>query len=189
MSVYSIAKAKDNLSKLVDEAVAGEEVAITRHGKVVAYVRPAVERPVRQPSHELVAQIAERAKSRPSLARTGSTSSAGCGTANSIDRFRRLEGVSIGPEAAGIRKTTMATYSIAQAKDQLSKLVDEALAGETVTITRHGKVVAELRPAPAVDAGRWSPELIDEIAARAKSLPSLGESAADIVRRMRDEYP
>ena len=83
----------------------------------------------------------------------------------------------------------MATYSIAQAKDQLSKLVDEALAGETVTITRHGKVVAELRPAAEGDAGRWSPELIDEIAARAKSLPSLGESAADIVRRMRDEYP
>jgi prevent-host-death family protein len=83
----------------------------------------------------------------------------------------------------------MATYSIAQAKDQLSKLVDEALAGESVTITRHGKVVAELRPASAVDAGRWPPELIDEIAARAKSLPSLGESAADIVRRMRDEYP
>jgi negative regulator of replication initiation len=39
------------------------------------------------------------------------------------------------------------------------------------------------------DAGRWSPKLIDEIAAQAKSLPSLGESAADIVRRMRDEYP
>lgn len=76
----------------------------------------------------------------------------------------------------------MATYSIAQAKDQLSKLVDEALAGETVTITRHGNVVAELRPAAAVDAGRWSPVLIDEIAARAKSLPSLGESAADIIR-------
>ena len=42
--IYSIAKAKDNLSKLVDEAVAGEEVAITRHGKVVAYIRSAVER-------------------------------------------------------------------------------------------------------------------------------------------------
>jgi prevent-host-death family protein len=65
MPTYSIAKAKDNLSKLVDEAVAGEEVAITRHGKVVAYVRPAVERPIRQPPHELVAQIVERAKSRP----------------------------------------------------------------------------------------------------------------------------
>jgi prevent-host-death family protein len=83
----------------------------------------------------------------------------------------------------------MSVYSIAQAKDQLSKLVDEALQGEIVTITRHGKVVAELRPAGAVDAGRWSPELIDEITARAKLLPSLGDSAADIVRRMRDEYP
>lgn len=67
MPVYSIAKAKDNLSRLVDEAVAGEEVAITRHGKVVAYVRPAAERAVRQPSHELVAQIVERAKKRPRL--------------------------------------------------------------------------------------------------------------------------
>jgi prevent-host-death family protein len=84
----------------------------------------------------------------------------------------------------------MASYSIAKAKDNLSKLIDEALAGEEVTITRHGKPVAELRPARAVGvAGRWSPELIDEIAARAKSLPSLGESAADIVRRMRDESP
>jgi len=83
----------------------------------------------------------------------------------------------------------MASYSIAKAKDNLSKLIDEALAGEDVTITRHGKPVVELRPARSAGAGRWSPELIDEIAARAKSLPSLGESAADIVRRMRDEYP
>ena len=78
MSVYSIAKAKDNLSKLVDEALAGEEVAITRHGKVVAYVRSAVERPVRQPPHELVAQIMERAKSRPSLGE------------NAVDIIRRM---------------------------------------------------------------------------------------------------
>ena len=35
----------------------------------------------------------------------------------------------------------MSTYSIAQAKDQLSKLVDEALNGQQVTITRHGKPV------------------------------------------------
>jgi prevent-host-death family protein len=83
----------------------------------------------------------------------------------------------------------MTSYSIAKAKDNLSKLIDEALAGEEVTITRHGKVVAEIRPAETSVAGRWSPELIDEIGARAKSLPSLGESAADIVRRMRDEYP
>jgi prevent-host-death family protein len=83
----------------------------------------------------------------------------------------------------------MTSYSIAKAKDNLSKLIDEALAGEEVTITRHGKPVAELRPARAVGSGRLSPELIDRIAARAKTLPSLGEDAVDIIRRMRDDYP
>jgi prevent-host-death family protein len=89
----------------------------------------------------------------------------------------------------GLKGIRMSVYSIAQAKDHLSKLIDEALGGEDVTITRHGKPVVDLRPARAVGAGRWSSELIDEIAARAKSLPSLGDNAADIVRRMRDEYP
>ena len=46
----------------------------------------------------------------------------------------------------------MPTYSIAQAKDHLSRLVDEALEGKQVTITRHGKPVVELRP--AATAGR-----------------------------------
>lgn len=80
----------------------------------------------------------------------------------------------------------MSVYSIAKAKDHLSKLIDEALAGEEVTITRHGKPVVELRPTRPAAEGRWSPELIDEIAARAKALPSLGEDAVDIIRRMRD---
>ena len=67
MSVYSVAKAKDNLSKLIDEALAGEDVVITRHGQVVAYLRSAKERPIRQPSHDLVAKIMARAKRRPSI--------------------------------------------------------------------------------------------------------------------------
>ena len=67
MSVYSIAKAKDNFSKLVDEALAGEGVAITRRGNVVAYLRSAVERPIWQPSHRLVAEIMARAKERRRL--------------------------------------------------------------------------------------------------------------------------
>ena len=83
----------------------------------------------------------------------------------------------------------MPVYSIAKAKDQLSRLIDEALSGEDVTITRYGKPVVELRPARKVGVGRPSPELIDRIAARAKTLPSLGESAVEIVRRMRDEEP
>ncbi len=36
MSEYSIAEARNNLPKLVDRAVAGEEVTITRRGKPVA---------------------------------------------------------------------------------------------------------------------------------------------------------
>ncbi len=61
-----ISGAKDQLSKLLRQAEEGEEVAITRHGKVVAHLRSALERPHRQPSHELVAKIVERARSRPS---------------------------------------------------------------------------------------------------------------------------
>jgi prevent-host-death family protein len=83
----------------------------------------------------------------------------------------------------------MPIYSIAQAKDHLSKLVDEALAGESVTITRHGKPVVELRPSKSSGASRVSAELLETIAARAKLLPSLGASGAEIIREMRDERP
>jgi prevent-host-death family protein len=43
----------------------------------------------------------------------------------------------------------MSTYSVADAKASLPSLINRALAGEEVIITRHGKPVAELRPAPA----------------------------------------
>jgi prevent-host-death family protein len=45
----------------------------------------------------------------------------------------------------------MSTYSVADAKAGLPRLIDRAIAGEEVVITRHGKPVAELRPAK-VDA-------------------------------------
>jgi prevent-host-death family protein len=77
-------------------------------------------------------------------------------------------------------------YSIANAKDNLSKLVDEAVAGEEVAITRHGKVVAYLRSAEAPQQRQPSRELVAEIMARARKRPSLAEPAADIIRRMRD---
>jgi prevent-host-death family protein len=40
----------------------------------------------------------------------------------------------------------MSSYSVADAKNGLPALIDRALAGEDVVITRHGKPVAELRP-------------------------------------------
>ena len=40
----------------------------------------------------------------------------------------------------------MARYSIAEARNNLPELVDKALAGEEVTLTREGEAVVELRP-------------------------------------------
>jgi prevent-host-death family protein len=80
----------------------------------------------------------------------------------------------------------MAAYSIAEAKDRLSSLVKQAEAGEDVAITRHGKVVAYLRPAAERAHHRPSREFIEQLAERAKSRSRPGENAVDIIRRMRD---
>lgn len=45
--------------------------------------------------------------------------------------------------------TQMSTHSVADAKTHLPQLIDRALAGEPVVITRHGNPVVELRPLPA----------------------------------------
>ncbi|MBV8848340.1 MAG: type II toxin-antitoxin system prevent-host-death family antitoxin [Methylobacteriaceae bacterium] len=81
----------------------------------------------------------------------------------------------------------MPAYPLAKAKEQLSRLIDRALAGEEITITRHGKPVVDLRPRLSGGQGRPSSALIDEITSRAKLLPRLNERAADIIRAMRDE--
>jgi prevent-host-death family protein len=80
----------------------------------------------------------------------------------------------------------MGIYSIAEAKDRLSSLVKQAEEGEDIAITRHGKVVAYLRPAADGAPRRPSREFIEQLAERAKSRPPLGENAVDIIRRMRD---
>ena len=47
----------------------------------------------------------------------------------------------------------MPTYSVAEAKNRLPSLIDRALEGEEVIITRHGKPVAELRRAATPPKG------------------------------------
>ncbi len=83
----------------------------------------------------------------------------------------------------------MSSYPLSTAKEELSRLIDQAQGGEVVTITREGKPVAELRALDIVPKGKPSPHLIDEIAARAKLRSPLGQSAESIVREMRDEEP
>ncbi len=77
----------------------------------------------------------------------------------------------------------MSSYSLKAAQAQLSRLIDEALAGEPVTITRDGEAVVELRP---VGQGRRDVD-IAWLRARRAELPRLGGDAAAIVRAMRDE--
>jgi antitoxin (DNA-binding transcriptional repressor) of toxin-antitoxin stability system len=43
----------------------------------------------------------------------------------------------------------MARYSVAEAKNGLPRLIDKALGGEEVVITRHGKPTVELRAVQA----------------------------------------
>jgi prevent-host-death family protein len=74
---------------------------------------------------------------------------------------------------------TMKTYSVAEAKNQLPKLIDKALAGEEVVITRRGKPVIELkpvsvRPAPSKAIHEW-------LFARTRARPGVGLTSVQIL--------
>jgi prevent-host-death family protein len=73
--------------------------------------------------------------------------------------------------------------TLADAKAHLSRLVEEAAAGQPVCITRRGKAVAQIT---AVDTPR---KRIDPAALRAitDAMPIQPESARDFIRRMRDD--
>jgi prevent-host-death family protein len=49
MSNYSVAEAKNNLPKLLDRMLAGEEVVITRRGKPIARLEPEPKRTIGAP--------------------------------------------------------------------------------------------------------------------------------------------
>ena len=79
----------------------------------------------------------------------------------------------------------MSQHSVAEARNNLSALIDRAAAGEEVVITRHGHPVAEIRPVKTrrqlkpTDAewlrARWVPRRPD------------GLNAGDLMSAIRDE--
>ncbi len=76
----------------------------------------------------------------------------------------------------------MTAYSVADAKNSLPKLIDRALQGEEVIITRRGKPVAELRPAsrqsaPATGTHEW-------LRARTRARPSVGLTSVELLDLM-----
>ena len=76
----------------------------------------------------------------------------------------------------------MDAINLADAKAHLSELVDRVEAGDSIDITRRGKPVARLtaltKPRKAIDIG-----LLQSLTA---SMPQQAESAADLVRAIRD---
>lgn len=77
----------------------------------------------------------------------------------------------------------MKKVSLADAKTHLSRLVEDAVAGETVCITRRGKEVA------LIVAAEPSRKRIDVTALRSMTdaMPVQPESAREFLRRVRDE--
>ena len=78
------------------------------------------------------------------------------------------------------------TYSVTEAKNKLPELIDRALKGEAVVITRHGHPVAELKPIPAPPR-RITEADIDWLDARRVGRGMPKEDAGTAVSRMRDE--
>lgn len=77
----------------------------------------------------------------------------------------------------------MNSISLADAEGRLSELVDRVAAGETVSITRQGKAVAQLI---AAEPPR---EKIDAAGLRKMTdrMPKQSDTASSFVRKMRDE--
>lgn len=77
----------------------------------------------------------------------------------------------------------MKSVNLADAKARLSALVDEAKAGESVVITRHGKPVAQLVPL----AKAKKPIDFEALKAFTDSMPYQEEDAGTFMRRLRDD--
>jgi prevent-host-death family protein len=77
-------------------------------------------------------------------------------------------------------------HSIAEAKTQLSRLIDRALQGEEVVITRHGNPVVVLRPVQSSPQTASAADL-DWLAERRRRRPPASMDGGTLVSEMRDE--
>lgn len=83
----------------------------------------------------------------------------------------------------------MASYSVAEARNNLSKLIERAEKGETVEITRHGKVAVRLvgvaAEHPPPTDWRAALQYVIENAIVPAKLQT--EDSVTLIRRLRDE--
>lgn len=87
----------------------------------------------------------------------------------------------------------MATYGVAEAKNNFTHLLERVEDGERILITRHGKLVAEIVKAPAAEpatpplATKDFEAIMEDLRKVRESLPPAHMPAADIIRQLRDE--
>jgi prevent-host-death family protein len=80
----------------------------------------------------------------------------------------------------------MSTHTVAETKNHLSKLIDRALKGEHIVVTRRGQPVIELKPVHPLPRPITEAD-IEWLRARRARLPSSKVDAGTFVSRMRDE--
>ena len=80
----------------------------------------------------------------------------------------------------------MSTHAVAEAKNQLSKLIDRALTGEGIVITRRGQPVVELKPMRPVPRPITKAD-IEWLRARRVGGTMPTTDAGTLVSEMRDE--
>lgn len=80
----------------------------------------------------------------------------------------------------------MATYSVAEARNNLSRLIERAKRGETVEITRHGKVAARLMGPDEKPKEEWREALRRVLLNPVEPLQGPIDAVA-LIREMRDE--
>jgi antitoxin (DNA-binding transcriptional repressor) of toxin-antitoxin stability system len=84
----------------------------------------------------------------------------------------------------------MARYSVAEAKNGLPRLIDKALSGEEVVITRHGKATVELRAVQeSRQPERSQQEWMDWIREQREAGPRLDITSLELKRLEEEDRP
>jgi antitoxin (DNA-binding transcriptional repressor) of toxin-antitoxin stability system len=85
----------------------------------------------------------------------------------------------------------MSAHNIAEASTNLPDLIDRALSGEGIVITRDGKPVAELRPLATVQNPATNASAEDMLSWLREGRPALRQNATEdagtFISKMRDE--
>lgn len=82
----------------------------------------------------------------------------------------------------------MSTYTLSEAKAKLSDLIDRAIGGEDVVITRDGAPAVELKAVQQRKARPINKADLDALRRNRIRLKPGAESPTETLRKMRDEY-